>query len=309
MLNVERLAVLHAVGHHESVTAAARALHLTPSAVSQQIAKLEREVGQSLVARDGRGIRLTNVGMLLAARARSVLDTLEELEGDLDSFRSIVGGPVRISAFPTAARGLGPALLLRLRSQTPDLDASLREQEPTESLSSLERGELDVVIAQDWFDSPLALPPSVSRQFLFDDVADIAVHRSHRFSRRRSIALEDLAEDAWVTWPQGSICHDWLLQTYRSKGIEPRIGHTASEHATQLALVAAGLGPAVIPRLGRGEVPPEVRMIQVQPPLRRRVFVAWRTNSPRRTNVEAVRAALTAIDMAPTGITRSQIGW
>ena len=295
MLNLERLRVLAAVARHESVNGAAAFLHVSPSAISQQITKLEREVGQTLVDREGRGIRLTNAGLLLAERAANVLDAVEALEGDLDEFRDLVAGPVRISAFATAARGLGPSLLLHLKQHHPELEASLWEQEPDVSLPLLASGDLDVVIAQDWFNAPLAVPTGIARMGLFDDTADIALPSGHRLARRRSVSLDDLAHERWVTWPQGSICHEWLVHTYRSRGIEPTIAHMASEHATQIALVGAGLGPAVIPRLGRGPVPNNVKMVRVDPALQRHVFAAWRPNTGRRSNVAAVRDALSVL--------------
>lgn len=155
----------------------------------------------------------------------------------------------------------------------------------------LARGDVDVVIAQDWFNAPLSMPDGVSRLDLFDDIADLALPVGHRLAGRGRVTLDDLRGEAWITWPSGTICRGWLMHTYRSMGVEPLIAHTAAEHATQLALVAAGLGPAVIPRLGRGEVPPGACIVEVEPTLRRHVFVAWRTNSARHSNVLAVRAA------------------
>jgi DNA-binding transcriptional LysR family regulator len=280
------------------VQSAAHALHVSASAVSQQIAKLEQEVGLVLVERNGRGVRLTDAASLLCARAGGVLATMENIEGELDMFRSTVSGHIRISAFPTAARGLGPNLVLWLRRHHPNLQPVMTEQEPADAFALLTQGEIDLVIAQDWYNAPVALPPSLSRVALFDDVADIAVSETHRFARRRSLRLVDLALEDWITWPSGELCHEWLKHSMRSLGHEPRIVHTAAEHATQLAFVAAGLGLAVIPRLGRGAVPDGVRMIKTDPALHRHVFLAWRTNASRRTAIAAVQEAATAVTAA-----------
>ena len=292
MLSLDRLRVLRAVGTHGSVQAAADALYVSPSAVSQQIAKLEREVGQHLLERNGRGVRLTPAAELLTARTTEVLTLLEAIEGDLDDLRDVVAGPVRISAFPTAARGIGPLLLRDLIDRHPGLEPSLSEHEPTESLPLLARGDIDVVIAQDWFNAPLALPTGLHRVALFDDVVDIALPCSHRLAKRRTVRLEELANDGWITWPAQSICHDWLVHTLRSKGHEPQIRHTAGEHATQLALVSAGLGFAVMPRLGRDHIPDGVAIVAVEPTLHRHLFAAWRANAAHRSNIEAVRVSL-----------------
>ena len=295
MLSLERLRYLHAVSTHGSVQAAADALHVSPSAVSQQIAKLEREIGQVLVERDGRGVRLTDAALLLVSRTGDVLDRLENLEGEMDAFRDVVAGPVKISAFPTAARGVGPAIIRYLRGHYPDLTPSIYEQEGVESLPLLVRGDVDVVIAQDWFNAPLVLPDGLTRLALFDDIVDVAMPATHRLARRLSISLADAADEEWVTWPTGSICHDWLVHSLRSVGHEPRIAHNAAEHATQLAFVADGLGWSVIPRLGRDHVPAGVKMMPTHPALHRHVFAAWRTNSSRRSNIAAVREAMLAV--------------
>jgi molybdate transport repressor ModE-like protein len=298
MLSLDRLRVLHAIATYGSVQSAAHALHVSASAVSQQIAKLEQEVDLILVERNGRGVRLTDAASLLCARADSVLATMEEIEGELDMFRSTVSGHIRISAFPTAARGLGPDLVLWLQRHHPNLHPVMTEQEPAEAFALLTRGDIDLVISQDWHNAPVALPRSLSRVALFDDVADIAVSETHRFAGRRSIRLVDVALDDWVTWPSGELCHEWLKHSLRSLGHEPRIAHTAAEHATQLAFVAAGLGLAVIPRLGRGAVPDGVHMVKTEPALHRHVFLAWRTNASRRTAIQAVREAAAAVTAA-----------
>jgi DNA-binding transcriptional LysR family regulator len=292
------LRVLRAVSEHGSVQAAAIALHVSASAVSQQIAKLERELRQPLLEPNGRGVRLTAVAIRLSERTAPVLASMEELEAELDGFRDEVAGPVRLSAFPTAARGVVPALLVALRAMYPALQPSLLEQEPKDAFPLLVRGDIDIVVAQDWFNAPIVLPPELDRVPLFDDVADVALPPGHRLARRRNVRLEDLVDERWVTWPPGSTCHDWLVHTFRSMGHEPDVAHTASEHATQLALVAAGLGPAIMPRLGRGEVPKGVAIVSVTPTLHRRVFAAWRSSTPRRTNTFAVRDELVRLSVA-----------
>jgi DNA-binding transcriptional LysR family regulator len=156
----------------------------------------------------------------------------------------------------------------------------------------LVRGDVDLVIAQDWANAPLALPEGLAKAPLLDDVADIALPARHRLAARDSIALADLAGEPWISWPQGSICHDWLLHTLRTAGREPVIRHTAAEGATQLALVGAGLGAAVVPRLGRGPLPDGVRIVGVTPALHRHVYAIWRVDATRRVSIGAAVEAL-----------------
>ena len=292
MLHLERLRVLHAVWTTGSVVGAARTLHVTTSAVSQQMARLEREVGQLLVERHGRGIRLTEAGTLLARHAGDLLTHVERVEAGLAEHRGAVAGTLMIGAFATAARGLLPGVLRDLRSRYPDLSASLSEREPHEAIPHLVRGHLDVAVVQDWADDPLTVPDGLSRRHLLDDPFDVALPVDHPLADRDSIAVKELASDDWISWDTGQICHDWLVRTLRAEGVEPRVTHTASEHSTQLALVAAGLGAAVIPRLGREPAPPSVRLVPIDPPPTRRVFALWRTSAAARPAIGATLDAL-----------------
>ncbi len=294
MLNLDRLRVLRAIEIYGSVQGAADALNVSSSAVSQQVAKLEKETGQQLLDRRGRGVQLTDAGTLLASRTTFLLDQVELLERDLDSFRNAVAGSIGVAAFPTALRGLGPQLIASL-ARHEQLTVTLRELEPADALAALARGEVDVVIAPDWFNAPLSIPEGLTRVGLFDDVVDVALPVEHRLANKKRLHLDQLLDQHWVTWPPGTICGDWLLHTYRSIGREPLVVHTAVEHATQLTFVEANLGAAVIPRLGRGAVPAGVRMVPVEPALLRHVFAVWRSNNAKRSNVEAVRAALLSI--------------
>ncbi|HVK21534.1 MAG TPA: LysR family transcriptional regulator [Actinokineospora sp.] len=287
MLNLERLRVLHAVCTTGSVRAAAETLHVTTSAVSQQVARLEREVGQRLLERDGRGIRPTDAARLLADHAGRLLAQVERIEADLADFRGAVTGLVTIGAFATAARGLLPSALRSLRSH-PDLTVRLAEQEPDIAIAALRRGDLDVAVVQDWAEAPLDLPPDLSSRHLFDDVLDVALSDGHPLAGHASVTLADLADEEWISWSEGQICHDWLTVTLPG----PRVVHTASEHSTQLALVSAGLGAAVIPRLGREPALSGVCFVPIEPVPTRRVFALWRTSSGSRPAIGAVLAAL-----------------
>jgi DNA-binding transcriptional LysR family regulator len=149
MLNLERLRVLHAIWTTGSVVGAADGLHVTTSAVSQQIARLEREVGQRLTERQGRGIRLTDAGLLLARGAVDLITHVERVEADLAAHRGTVTGPLTIAAFATAARGLLPGVLRDLRSRHEDLSLSLSEGEPHEVIPALSRGQVDIAVVQD----------------------------------------------------------------------------------------------------------------------------------------------------------------
>lgn len=292
MLNLERLRVLRAVFTTGSVAGAARTLHVTTSAISQQMTRLEREVGQQLAERQGRGIRLTEAGTLLARNAGNLLSHAERVEARLAGHRGAVAGTLPIAAFATAARGLLPSVLKDLRSRHTGLSVSLSEQEPPEAIPALSRGHLDIAIVQDWPGDALTVPVGLSRLDLLEDRLDAALPADHPLTGHHSVTIAELADDDWISWNNGQICHDWLIGTLHASGMNPRIVHTASEHSTQLALVAAGLGVALIPRLGREPAPPPVRFIPIEPPPTRGVFALWRASTTSRP---ALHAALDAL--------------
>jgi len=287
MLNLDRLRALHAVSAHGSIIAAAETLNVTTSAVSQQLAKLELETGQALLERHGRGVRLTDAAAALVSRTQRVLSLLEEAEAELESSDAAVAGPVTIAAFATAARGLAPQAIRALLKKHKQLAVTFHEQEPHQSIPRLVRRDVDVIIINDWQNAPIALPEGLTKAPLFDDVADIALPPRHRLAKSKTIKLSELSGEAWIAWPSGSICHDFLIHTLRKSGSEPKIAHTAGEYETQLALVAAGLGCCVLPRLGRGTVPAGVTVVPSEPALRRHVYAAWRTHATRRTVIQA----------------------
>ncbi|MFE5738633.1 LysR family transcriptional regulator [Streptomyces celluloflavus] len=294
MLNLDRLRTLGAVARHGSVSAAADGLHVTTSAVSQQIAKLERETGQQLLAKNGRGVRLTDAGRLLADHATRILSQVELAQAELEAHRGQAMGELRLGAFPTAARGLFPAALATLRAAYPQLRTRLTELDPDASVRGVVRGDLDLAVVLDWYNRPLPLAEGLAKTPLLDDPADVAMPSDHPLAGRRSVELEDFADDEWISWPQGEFCHEWLTFTLRSRGFEPRIAHMAEEHHTQLALIAAGLGVAVAPRLGRGPVPDGVSVVPVGHRMCRHVYAIWRVDADRRPSIRAAADALRA---------------
>jgi DNA-binding transcriptional LysR family regulator len=286
MLNLDRLRALHAVSAHGSIIAAAETLHVTTSAVSQQLAKLEQETGQQLLERHGRGVRLTDAANALVSRTQHVLSLLEEAEAELEATDTAVAGQITIAAFSTAARGLAPQAIRGLLRKHAQLAITFHEQEPHQSIPNLVRRDVDLIIINDWENAPLALPEGITRAPLFDDIADIALPATHRLAKAKTVKLSDLSGEKWIVWPSG-FCHDFLMHTLRKHGHEPKIAHTAGEYQTQLALVAAGLGCCVLPRLGRGDVPKGVSILPSQPTLRRHVYAAWRTHATRRNVIKA----------------------
>ncbi|MEU2337339.1 LysR family transcriptional regulator [Streptomyces sp. NPDC006654] len=292
MLNLERLRTLDALARHGSVSGAAEALHVTTSAVSQQLGKLEREVDQQLLARNGRGVRLTDAGRLLAEHAGRILSQVELAQSDLEAHRGQVVGELRLSAFPTAARGLFPAALADLRTRHPALRVRSSELEPESGIAGVVRGDLDLAVVLDWYNKPMPLPDGLVKAPLLDDPADVALPVGHRLAGRDEVDLGEFAEDEWITWGEGEFCHEWLMFTLRSRGVEPIVGHRAAETHTQLNLVAAGLGVCIAPLLGRHPVPEGIVTVPLKQRVRRHVYVVWRADADRRPSIRAAVQAL-----------------
>lgn len=299
MLNLERLRVLDAVAATGSVRGAAGTLHVTTSAVSQQLGRLEREIGQQLLERNGRGIRLTEAGTALAVHARSLLDHVERVEADLAERRGAVAGRLDIGAFATAARGLLPDALRRLRAEHPQLEVHVSEYEPTDAIPLVRRADLDIAVVQDWPAAPLAPADGLCRQSLLEDPFDVVLPADHPLAAREAVTMPELSTIDWIGWTPGQICHDWLRQTLGELGTTPTIAHTASDHSTQLALVGAGLGAAIIPRLGRDPVPPTVRVVPIHPVPIRHVYAVWRTTADHRPAIRAAVDTLRAVGGQP----------
>ncbi|MFI5695804.1 LysR family transcriptional regulator [Kribbella sp. NPDC051586] len=292
MIDLGRLRALHAVAQYGSVNRAAEVLGYTPSAVSQQLAKLERETRTTLVERQGRGIVLTDAAQQLASTAARILELVEDAELTLDEQRGQAIGTLSIAAFPTAARGLLPAALVRLLHEHEGLDIRVRETDPFEAVAAVNRGEVDVAVVHDWHNTPLALPEGLSRAKLGTDPADVLVPASHRLAGKEFVRAEDLVGERWICQPTGSICHEWLIRTMRRAGVEPDVAYSIAEYQTQLAMLARGIGIGLLPRLGRGPVPDGVVVVPLQPAPTRRLYAVWRTTTSRRPAIAVTLATL-----------------
>lgn len=294
VFNVDRLRSLHAIAAHGSVALAASALHVTPSGVSQQLAKLEREAGHRLLEPHGRGVRLTAAGQVLATHAADVLSRMSEARADLDGLNEEILGPLRIGAISTALRAVVPSALSTLNRRHPRLDVTLAEGEAEETLPALVGRDLDIALMESWDKLPTPFPAEVTYRRLCTDIADVALPEQHRLAHRTAIGLHELADTPWVSWTAGTPCHEWLVQTLRGQDFEPRITCNVAGYPTQLKLVAANLAAALVPRLARDPIPPGVRIVSTRPVLQRQVHVAWRTDADR----PAIRACVDALAAA-----------
>lgn len=293
MIDLAALRALEAVHRHGSVNGAAAALGFTPSAISQQVKRLERQSGVELLERVGRGVVLTGHGHTLIDEGALIRAQLERLETDLHASAGEVAGELTLVGFSTAMRGLIGPVAGRLHRAHPGLRIRLNEVEPWAAVDQVAAGEADVGVVHRWGDVPIPVPDHLDRRVVHVDEADVIVREDHRLARRRVVTPQDLGEESWIATPEGTICRQWLERMYAGTGQLPHIEHTSMEFDTHLTLVAAGLGIALIPRLGRSPLPEGTRAVRVKDPVpERHVIAVWRRSQGRSPAVRAVIEAL-----------------
>ena len=290
MIDLGALRSLIAVRDHGSIVAAAAALDFTPSAVSQQIKKLERQSRSPMLERVGRSVILTERGRLLAQRGALLLADLEKVENLAVGGAEELRGTFRIASFSTASRGIVAPLLARLRSTAPELDVTVTEVDPREAVTLVERGGTDLSVVHDWSTMPLEVPTTLEQHEVHIDRADVLLPWDHHLSLQDSVTPMDLVDERWVTTPAGTICHDWLVHMFAMHGARPDMRYFDGSYSTHAAMVEQGVAVALVPRLGRESLSPRIRAVPVVDPTpTRRVTAVWRASShenPARMHVQ-----------------------
>src|SRR5262245_56124373 len=250
MLDLRRLRLLRELHERGTIAAVADALQYTPSAVSQQLAVLEREAGLPLLERAGRGVRLTDAALVLVEHAGALLDRAKLAEAELASAAGGVVGQVRIATFQSVAlRLLAPAMRALARDE-PGLRCELVEAEPEESLPALAIGDIDLVLGDEWPHEPLSRPDGVDRRDLHRDPTGLVLPEEHTLARRhrRAVPLSELAGEVWTTGHPGTPWEEMVTKTCRQLGgFDPDIRHRTNDAVVTLALVAAGMAVTLLP--------------------------------------------------------------
>lgn len=293
MIDLASLVALRAVDTHGSVVAAADALGFTPSAVSQQVKRLERQVGVPLLERVGRGVMLTHAGRHLVDEGSRLLADMESLESGLHEQATTVAGRLRLTAFSTAMRGMVAPVAGKLRTLHPELALTLSEREPWDTVDLVSTGHSEIGVVHSWGDVPLSIPDHLVTTELHRDIADVIARHDHPLAQLAKVTPHDLVAEDWIATPEGTICRQWLNRMYAGTGHLPRIAHVSMEFDSHLALVRAGLGIALIPRMGRAALGEDLVAVRVVDPVPTREILAVH----RRTMAAspAVTAVLTAL--------------
>ena len=298
MIDLEAVVSLRAVATQGSVVAAATSLGFTPSAISQQVKRLERDTGVALLARAGRGVILTEAGRRLVTSSSPILADLERLHADLhlaaDPAGGHVTGEVRIAAFSTVVRGLLIPVLADLAERHPDLRLPLRESEPWETIALVASGQRDLGVVHRWGGVALTMPDDLVTTPLFTDVADVVLPRTHPLAHRPHLTPTETAELSWVATFEATICRQWLRRLFDGVPNAPRVVHESMEFPNHIEMVRAGLAVALIPRLGRAPLTPDVVAIPTWGPSSTRdVLVVHRRAQQDSPALRAVIESLT----------------
>ena len=289
MLELRRLQILSTLAAEGTMTAAAARLYMTTSAVSQQIALLEREVGLPLLVRSGRSVALNDAGRALVAHYGVISGAIDAAEAHLRTFHSDVRGTIAIGTFPSFGSAILPDALMGLRRDHPQLQTSVRDMEPTESVSQVRSGGLDVAVVDDLH--ALAMDGLVSGLLARDELV-LCLPPGEPVQS----APADLAEYADASWifDTDAAFAEYVRSMCRQAGFEPRVVAQCSNLVATVGLVRAGYGVALVSELNLGPTTQDLVVRRVLPACERRIRVVTRASSQQAPSVRAVIRALRA---------------
>jgi DNA-binding transcriptional LysR family regulator len=297
MLDLKRLRLLRELSERGTIAAVADALQYTPSAVSQQLALLEREAGVRLLERAGRGVRLTDAALVLVEHAEALLERAALAEADLAAAAGEVTGRGRIAGFQSVLLRIALPAIEALAETAPRLRCEVLEGEPEQALPALALGELDLVLADEWRHQPLRMPAGLVRRDLLLDPVRVILPAAHPATDADAIALPALAGEAWATGHAGMAWEQLVRRTCRELGgFEPDVRHRTNDATVALALVARGLAVTLLPELPL-IAPPEGVAIRpiAEGDVDRAIVAVTRAVDSARPSTQALLAAVERI--------------
>jgi len=289
MLDLRRLRLLRELARRGTITAVAQALSYSPSAVSQQLAALEKETGVRLLEPAGRRVRLTPQADLLVAHAQVLLEDMERAEAALARSLDQTAGTLRVAAFQTAVLALVPDALSQLTRQHPALRVEVTELGPEAALPALIAGEFDLVLGEEYPGFPLPRPRETERHDLLTD--ELHLITPARWSER---SLPGLASRPFVLEPVGTAARHWATAACRQAGFEPDPRYTTTDLQIHLRLVESGLAAALLPYLSGAAERRDVAAHRLRGRPSRQIFSTVRSGAARHPNIQAFTTALTA---------------
>jgi DNA-binding transcriptional LysR family regulator len=289
MLDLRRLRLLRELKIRGTLAGVAEALAYSPSAVSQQLALLEKEVGAPLLQKVGRRVQLTAQAEILVEHTTHLLERLEEAEAEVTASLTTVSGTVRVAVFQSAAHAVIPQTLTLLATEYPQLRVEITEREPELGLFEVSARDFDLVIAEQYPGHTRAHWPDLDRVNLATDALRLALPPA---SAASSGSLEDAAGLPWVMEPEGTASRQWATQLCRSAGFEPDVRFETADLIAHIRLIQSGNAVGILPDLVWSGEQPTVRLLDLPGDPHRTVFSAARRSSAGRPGVLAVRDAL-----------------
>ncbi len=294
--DVRRMLLLAEVARHGSLTGAAAALSYTPSAVSQQVSRLEAEVGQPLVQRHARGVTLTEAGQVVVDHAERIDRQLRSAERALDDLAGLHHGTLRLGTFPTVSASLLPHVVRAFRTRHPGIELTVHSARRARLLEMLESREIELSLMWDypWRTVDESTHESVH---LFDDPTALVVGATHPLAGRRTVDFAELAEEQWIVRADHPVA-EVLTRSCRAAGYQPRIAYQAHDYQEAQAVAAVGLGIALAPRCALASPREDIAVLEPGPnaPARRILLTHLRDHplTPAARAVTEVFAAVVA---------------
>ncbi|RZQ63440.1 LysR family transcriptional regulator [Amycolatopsis suaedae] len=294
MLDLKRLRLLRELHARGTIAATAEALSYSAPAVSQQLAKLEAEAGATLLERVGRGVRLTDAGLILLEHAEALLTRVEQAEADLAAASRQVRGSLHVSSFQTGTISLLAPVLHRLTRRYPALRVHVSEIEPDAAVRALTLGEIDLVLGDEYDRGLAPRYPGVDWEVLATDPLRVVLPADHPRAGTGPLALSALADSPWAVGLAGSAYTDTVFAACAELGgFQPDARHHTTDLLMILALVRAGQAVALLPDLlgADGDLALSVRPVRGGS-VERTIYTAVRAGSVHRPGVVELRAAL-----------------
>lgn len=295
-----------------TIAAVAARLNLTAPGISMQLATLEREVGVQLTEKQGRRIVLTPAGRLLARHGSGIVDMLSVAEMEVASIREGSVGTYRVAAFPSAARAILPGAWTAVAAAGErGLQLRLIELEPSDSIPALVAGEVELAVAHHYSNMPPLTGPGLTITPIATEQVVLAVNRADlTLTTGGAVPLGEFAAHDWIVPGREWSCFDMVNRATDLAGFEPRVVAEATDFAVQLALVAAGVGVALVPHLGVGGLPDNVELIELEAPIHRQIVLVTRRASATDAGLARIMSAIrdSAAAQLPVAATSSTAG-
>lgn len=298
MIDLRRLQVLRVLHRQGTVTSTAAALYLTPSAVSQQIRQLSRDLGIPLLRQEGRRVRLTPAAMALLAHADDLYARWEQARAEVTTLAAGDLAQLRMCAFPTALADLLIPAALRLREELPQLVVRISEADVRESFDQLLAERVDIAVLVPMTGSPPRDDPRFDQRPLLDEPQDLLVPADHRLAERGAALLVEAAREDWIlSGPEGCEQYELVNVACAAAGFAPRFAHEVTDWSATAALVAHGFGVSLIPRLAAIPLHNDVVRVPLtgDPVPSRRILTAVRRGSAGQPTIARALEALHAV--------------